>query len=57
MFCKLVRELTDQPIPNQKSGPTSLILGNLKKLRKVLLNRVECIEIYWMTNNLDPSNF
>ena len=41
----------------KKLGPPSLIWGNLKKLRKVLLNRVECIEIYWMTKNLDPSNF
>ena len=41
----------------KKLAPPSLISGNLKKLRKVLLNRVECIEIYWMTKNLDPSNF
>ena len=41
----------------KKLAPPSLIRGNLKKLRKVLLNRVECIEIYWMTKNLDPSNF
>ena len=38
-------------------SPPPLIWGNLKKLRKVLLNRVEYNEIYWMTKNLDGSNF
>ena len=41
----------------KKLGPPSLILGNFKKLAKVLLNHVECIKIYWMTKNLGPSNF
>ena len=48
-FCRIVSP--------KKLGPPSLIWGNLKKLRKVLLNRVECIEIYQMTKNLDLSNF
>ena len=43
--------------PPKKLGPPSLIWGNLKKLRNVLLNPVECIEIYWMTKNLDGLNF
>ena len=42
--------------PQEIRSP-SLIWENLKKLRNVLLNRVECIEIYWMTKNLDGSNF
>ena len=41
----------------KKLGPPSLIWENFKKLTKVLLNHVECIEIYWMTKNLGPSNF
>ena len=41
----------------KKLGPPSLIWENFKKLTKVLLNHVECIEIYWMTINLGPSNF
>ena len=35
----------------KRLGPPSFIWGNLQKLRKVLLNRVECTEIYWMTKN------
>ena len=41
----------------KKLGPPSLIWENFKKLTKVLLNHVECIEIYWMTQNLGLSNF
>ena len=44
-------------VPPNKLGPPSLIGENLKKLRKLLLNHVQCIEIYWMTKNLDRSNF
>ena len=44
-------------VPPNKLGPPSLIGENLKKLRKLLLNHVKCIEIYMMTKNLDGSNF
>ena len=36
---------------------SSMIRGNFRKQRKVLLNHIECIEIYWMTKNLGRSNF
>ena len=51
-FTKLKYRMGDQIIqqfwglvPPKKLGPPSLIWGNLKKLRKVLLNDVEYIEI------------
>ena len=41
----------------KKLGSHSLIWEKSKNLKKVLLIHVECIEIYWMTKNLGPSNF
>ena len=41
----------------KKLCPPYLIWGSFKMLRKVLLNYVECIEIWWMIHNLGPSNF
>ena len=41
----------------QKIGPPSLICGNFKILRKILLNHAECIEIQLMTMNLGLENF
>ena len=38
----------------QKVGTPSLICRNLHTLRKVLINRTKCIEIYWMRGNLGP---
>ena len=41
----------------KKLGPPSFIWENFKKMTKVLLNHVECIEIYWVTKNLGSLNF
>ena len=41
----------------RKLGHPLVIWANFKTLRKVLLNHVECIGLYWMTKNLRPSNF
>ena len=42
---------------NQKLRPRSLFCRNSKALRKVLLNRVERIEIYRMMKKFGSSNF
>ena len=34
--------------PPKKLGPSSIICGKYKKVRKALLNHVKCMEMWWM---------
>ena len=46
-----------QLVSPKKLGPPTLISGDLKALRKLLLNHVEYMKMRWMTKNLSPSYF
>ena len=41
----------------QELDPLSLISKNLKTLRKLLMNHVQCIEIEWMMEDLGLEHF